>query len=138
MPVPIETRYEQVFVQLRYASALSFTIFAGWGAVYALLAAAFAWMHSSATLNSYTWAVPLLGFGATVLFWLGDVRNRPGISAAKSVGAAIEADPASEVPEGQRYFARLNQGVRHGVTINVFAFVMLVVFAIAGLSLVAR
>ena len=136
MPVPIEVRYKQAFVQLRFASALSFRIFAGWGAVYAALAALFAWMQSSTMMNSFTWAVPLLGLGATLLFWLGDIRNRPGINAAKSVGAAIEADPASEIPELQRYFSRLNQGVRHGVTINAFAIVMLVLLGIATVSLI--
>ena len=135
MPVPIQDRYKQVFIQLRFSSALSFKIFAGWGAVYAALAAVFAWMHSSAMLSPFTWVVPLLGLGATILFWLGDIRNRPGISAAKSVGAAIEADPASDIPESQRYFSRLNQGLRHGVTINVFAIVMLVLLAIATIHL---
>lgn len=137
MPVPIDVRYKQVFVQLRSSSALSFKIFAGWGAVYAALAALFAWMQSSSTLSAFTWVVPLLGFGATILFWLGDVRNRPGISAAKSVGAAIEADAASEIPEAQRYFSRLNQGVPHGVTINAFALVMLVLFGIATVRLMS-
>lgn len=137
MPVPIDVRYKQVFVQLRFASALSFKIFAGWGAVYAALAALFAWMQSSSTLSAFTWVVPLLGFGATILFWLGDVRNRPGISAAKSVGAAIEADAASEIPEPQRYFSRLNQGVRHGVTINAFAMVMLVLLAVVTVRLIS-
>jgi catechol 2,3-dioxygenase-like lactoylglutathione lyase family enzyme len=137
MPVPIDVRYKQVFVQLRFASALSFKIFAGWGTVYAALTALFAWMQSSTMMSSFTWVVPLLGFGATILFWLGDVRNRPGISAAKSVGAAIEADAASEIPEAQRYFSRLNQGVRHGVTINAFAMVMLVLLGVATVRLIS-
>lgn len=136
MPVPIEVRYKQMFVQLRFASALSFKILAGWGAVYAALAALFAWMQSSTMMSSLTWVVPLLGLGATLLFWLGEHRNRPGISAAKSVGAAIEADSASEIPESQRYFSRLNQGVRHGVTINAFAIVMLVLFGVATVHLI--
>lgn len=135
MPVPIQDRYKQVFVQLRFSSGLSFKIFAGWGAVYAALAVVFAWMQSSPMSSPFTWVVPVLGLGATILFWLGDIRNRPGISAAKSVGAAIETDPASEIPEAQRYFSRLNQGLRHGVTINVFAIVMLVLFAIATIHL---
>ena len=64
------------------------------------------------------------------------MRNRPGINLAKSVGAAIEADPESAIPEAQRYFSRLNQGVRHGVTINAFAIVMLVLLAIATINLI--
>ena len=135
MPVPIQDRYRQVFIQLRSASGLSFKIFAGWGATYAVLAAAFAWMESTPALLPFTWLVPFFGFGATILFWLADVRNRPGINLAKSVGAAIEADPASEIPEAQRYFSRLNQGLRHGVTINVFAIVMLVLLVIATIYL---
>lgn len=137
MPVPIEVRYKQVYAQLRFTSGLSFRIFAGWGATYAALAAAFAWMQSTPGMSEFTWAVPMLGFGATILFWLADVRNRPGINLAKSVGAAIEADPESGIPETQRYFSRLNQGVRHGVTINAFAIVMLVLFGIATFNLMA-
>lgn len=137
MPVPIHDRYKQVYVQLRFTSGLSFKIFAGWGATYAVLAAAFAWMQSTPGMSELTWAVAILGFGATILFWLGDVRNRPGINLAKSVGAAIEADPESGIPETQRYFSRLNQGVRHGVTINAFAIVMLVLFAIATVKLIS-
>ena len=47
----------------------------------------------------FIWLVPFSGIGATMLFWLGDVRNRPGINPAKSAGETIDADPASAIPE---------------------------------------
>jgi hypothetical protein len=130
-PVTIEERYKHMFAQLQFASEIRFKILAGWGAVYLALAAAFAWTQESSPMKPFTWVVPLLGFGATILFWFGDIRNRKAIGAAKTAGAAIEADPASEIPENQRYFSGLNRGVRHGMLIDVFAIVMLVLLVLA-------
>jgi len=131
MPVPIEERYKQMFTQLTVASEFRFKIFAAWGWFYAASAAVFAWMQSNENVKPFSWVVPLLAFIATILFWLADFRNRPAIGASKDAGAAIEADPMSEIPEQQRYFSRLNQGVRYGVIVNIFTIVTLVLLGAA-------
>ena len=135
MPVQVEERYTQMFAQLRFASEMRFKILAGWGAVYVALAASFVWIQSS-TMKPLSWVVPVLALVATILFWLADYRNRPALGAAKEVGAAVEADPASEIPEGQRYFSRVERGVPLGIIVNAFAVCMLVLFVAATIYLV--
>ncbi len=130
MPIPIEKRYEQMLAQLRFASEMKFKILAAWGTAYAALAAVFAWMQSF-NMKPLSWIAPLLGFLVTILFWLADLRNQPALGAAKKAGQAIEEDQASEIPENQRYFHRLEKGVRFGVIVNIFAIGMLVLLGIA-------
>jgi hypothetical protein len=130
VPISIEKRYEQMFAQLRFASEMKFKILAAWGAVYAALAAVFAWMQSS-DMKPMSWLAPALGFLVTILFWLADLQNQPALGAAKKAGQAIEEDQVSEIPENQRYFHRLEKGVRFGVIVNFFAISMLVLLGIA-------
>jgi hypothetical protein len=137
MPIPIQERYKHMFDQLRFASAIRFKIFAAWGSVYAALAAVFAWMQSF-NMKPLSWIAPFLAFVITILFWLGELRNQPAIGAAKRVGEAIEKDSASEIPEDQRYFPQLAQGVRFGIIVNVFAIGMLVLLAIATAYLICN
>ena len=137
MPVTIEERYKQMFAQLRFASEIRFKIFAAWGSVYVALAAMFAWMQSF-NMKPLSWVAPLLGIIATILFWLGDLRNQPVIGAAKRVGAAVEADPTGEIPDQQRYFSKMEEGVRFGVIVNVFAVTMLLLLAAATVYLLCN
>jgi len=130
MPIPVEKRYEQMFVQLRFGSEIRFKIFAAWGAVYAALAALFAWMQSS-NLKPLSWVTPLLGFLVTILFWLAEFRNQPAIDAAKNGGRSIEQDPVNEIPEKERYFHGVEKGVRFGVIVNIFTIVMLLLLGVA-------
>lgn len=134
MPVTIEERYKRMFEQLRFASEIRFKIFAAWGSAYVALAAMFAWIQSS-NVKTLSCLVPLLGTVATIVFWLAERRNRPAIGAAKSVGDAIEADPAAEIPEQQRYFSKLEEGVRFGVIVDVFAGLAVVVLLAASVYL---
>lgn len=123
MPVTIEERYKEMFEQLRFASEIRFKIFAAWSSAYVALAAMFAWMQSS-NVKALSWIVPLLGIIATIILWFADRRNQPAIGAAKQVGAAIEVDPAGEIPDQQRYFSQMEEGVRFGVIVNVFTVAM--------------
>lgn len=126
MPVTIEERYKKMFEQLRFASEIRFKIFAAWGSAYVALAAMFAWMHSS-SVKTLSWIVPLLGIVATVVCWFVDFRNQPAIGAAKSAGAAIEEDPAAEIPIEQRYFSKLEKGISFRVIVGAFAALAVVV-----------
>lgn len=134
MPVTIEERYKTMFEQLRFASEIRFKIFAAWGSAYVALGAMFAWMQSS-NVKTLNWLVPLLGAVATIIFWLAEHRNQPAIGAAKSIGKEVEADPAAEIPEQQRYFSKLEEGVRFGVIVDVFAGLALVVLLVASVYL---
>ena len=133
MAITTEERYKQMFSQLQFASEIRLKILTAWGAVYVALAATFVWFQSSGIWKPFSWVVPLLSVGITLLFWVGDYRNRPAIGAAKDVGIAIEEDPTNNIPEKQRYFSRLNEdiGIRHGVAINIFSVIMIVLLSVA-------
>jgi len=131
MPVTIRDRYREIFQAHRFASEYRLKIATAWGVVYAALAAVFVWAQSN--IKRLSWTVSLLGVAVTVLFWIADCRNRPAIHRSKLVGAAIEADPT--IPENQRFFARLDEGISHSTAINIFAIVMLLLLAAATLYL---
>lgn len=133
MAITTEERYKQMFSQLQFGSEIRLKILAAWGAVYAALAATFVWFQSNQPWKPFSWVVPLLSIGITVLFWIGDYRNRPAIGAAKDVGIAIEEDPTNNIPEKQRYFCRLNEdkGIRHGAAINTFSVIMIILLIVA-------
>jgi len=137
MPVTIEERYKKMFEQLRFASEIRFKIFAAWGSAYVALAAMFAWMQSS-SVKSLSWMAPLLGIVATAVCWFVDFRNQPAIGAAKSAGAAIEEDPAAEIPIGQRYFSELEQGISFRWIVGVFAALAVAVLIYATICLLPK
>jgi 4-hydroxybenzoate polyprenyltransferase len=107
-----------------------------WGAVYAALAAVFVWAQSN--VKQLSWSVTLLGIASTLLFWIADLRNRPAIYRTKHVGADIEGDAASGIPNNQRFFAGLEEGISHSTAINIFAIVMLLLLTVATAYLFCR
>jgi len=135
MPIRTEELYKHMFDEIRFVSELRLKILGSWGVVYAALAAAFAWVHHNA--SALSWVVALLAVFFTIVFWVGDCRNRPAIKASKKIGAAIETDPLSGVPEDRRFFASLErdekEGIPHSRIIDLFGLVM--VLSLVGATL---
>jgi hypothetical protein len=129
MPVPIQEVYKQIFEAHRHASEFRLRILTVWGVVYATLSAVFVWTQSA--MKPLSWTVTLLGVAFTLLLWMGDARNRPAIHRSKEVGAEIERDPTSEIPENQRFFSGLEKGVSHSRAIDVFGAIMLLLLGVA-------
>ncbi len=105
MPIDILERYKLIFAEHHYASDFRVKIVTGWCVMYAGLAAAFVWVHS--TSKSLDWIVTAAGVIITVLMWVADHRNRAALRAAKDTGFAIEQDQDADIPTEQRFFARL-------------------------------
>ena len=135
MPIRTQELYKHMFDEIRFVSELRLKILGSWGVVYAALAAAFAWVHHEAPVLD--WVVTLLAACFTVVFWLADCRNRPAIRASKEIGAAIETDPLSGVPEDRRFFASTEraekEGTSHSLIISLFGLVM--VLSLVGATL---
>jgi hypothetical protein len=135
MAIDITERYKLILAEHHYASDFRVKIFTGWCAIYAALAAVFAWTHS--TSKPLLWLVALFGLLITLLMWLADVRNRAALQASKDAGAAIEAHEDAGIPEPQRFFPRVRAETRfervitHSFVINMFALVMAALFALA-------
>jgi hypothetical protein len=136
MPITISDLHKEIFQAYRFASEYRLTIVTAWGAVYAALAAVFVWAQSN--VKRLSWSVTLLGIASTLLFWIADLRNRPAIYRTKHVGADIEGDAASGIPNNQRFFAGLEEGISHSTAIKIFAIVMLLLFTAATVYLFCR
>jgi len=126
----ITERYKLIFEEHHYASDFRIKIFTGWCAMYAGLAAAFVWVHT--TSKSLTWIITGAAAVITALMWLADVRNRSALRASKDAGAAIELDTSAGIPEDQRFFACLKTDslferlLTHSRAIDTFSIVVLV------------
>lgn len=123
----LQQRYDQIFEEHRFASSFRLKILAAWGTVYAALAAVFVWTFVAAT--TIDWIVPGLGVGMTILFWIGDRRNRPAIRRSKDVGEAIERE--LELADPQQFFSKLDEGMSHSTAIDIFAMVMIIMLSVA-------
>ena len=137
MPISIETRYKLALDQLQFASSIRFKILAAWGAVYVAMGTAFVWVQSVCALIPLSGWISLFTIGLTILLWAFDYRNGAAIGFAKKVGKAIEEDSANEIPEGQRYFSKLNKdkSMRHGIVINIFTIGMIIILGFATIYL---
>lgn len=136
MPISIEELYKHMLEEHRFASEYRLKILASWGVVYAAFAAAFAWVHREALPLS--WVVTLLAGVFTVIFWVGDRRNRPAVKVPKIIGTIIENDTSSGIPEGQRFFSTLDKGISHSTIIDWFAGAMLALLLLATGYLICR
>ncbi len=130
MPIDILERYKLIFAEHHYASDFRVKIVTGWCLMYAGLAAAFVWVHS--TSKSLDWIVTAAGVIITVLMWVADHRNRAALRAAKDTGFAIEQDQDADIPTEQRFFARLEtesrveKYVTHSRAIDALSIVMVI------------
>lgn len=135
MPIDISERYKLIFEEHHYASDFRIKIVTGWCVMYAGLAAAFVWLHT--TSKSVAWVVTAVAAVITALMWLADVRNRAALRASKDAGAAIEQHQDASIPADQRFFARLKteslveRFVTHSRAIDVFAIAMVVLLGAA-------
>ncbi len=126
MTIEATVLYEQAFGSLRHASDIRVKIVGAWLAIYSAFAAAFVWVLINA--KQYLWVIALAAALMTIVMWFADYRNRAAIRQAKSIGEHIEKDPPSGIPESRRFFSKLNEGVRHGLLIDAFGGVSLVLF----------
>ena len=130
MPIDILERYKLIFAEHHYASDFRVKIVIGWCLMYAGLAAAFVWVHS--TSKSLDWIVTAAGVIITVLMWVADHRNRAALRAAKDTGFAIEQDQDADISTEQRFFARLKtesrveKNVTHSRAIDALSIVMVI------------
>ncbi|MBI4548778.1 MAG: hypothetical protein HY707_12410 [Ignavibacteriae bacterium] len=129
MPIPIEDRYKIIFDNYKFASEYRIRLITGWAAIYAGLAAAFAWFYQNS--RAIIWIVPAIAIGITILMWIADRRHRPAIGRSKTVGANIEKDQSAQIPQDQRYFADIESGISHSWAIDVFAALSLILLGIA-------
>jgi hypothetical protein len=106
MPIDATERYKLILAEHHYTSDVRLKIFQGWCLMYAAAAAAFAWVHHES--KPLDWLVTAAAVVMTALMWLADARNRTAMRACREVGLAIERDPASAIPEDQRFFPRLS------------------------------
>ena len=127
MPIDVKDIYDQAFEAHRHASDYRVKIVGGWFAMYTAFAGVFVWVHTNAA--ALIPAVVLATAVMTLVMWLADIRNRPAIGRAKSIGEHIEKDPTLAIPPDRHFFSKLGTGVPHGWLINGFAlasFAMLV------------
>lgn len=125
--VGIDERYKQAFESHRHASDYRLKLLAGWGVVYGAFTVAFFWTQGNA--KAISWIVPALGMVFTVFAWIADNRNRAAIRQSKKVGDALEAE--MKLPDDQRFFYGLKDGITHSTAINVSAIVVLVLLGYA-------
>ena|SRR5579859_1966607 len=124
--IEVKDLYSQAFHAQRHASDYRAKIIGAWGAMYTAFAGVFLWVQSNN--RALLWTVTLAAAVMTVMMWLADIRNRPAIKRAKEIGEHIEKAPESQISEELRFFATLDQGVRHGWIIDIFALVTLGMF----------
>jgi len=133
-PIDPKELYNQAFEAHRHASDFRARIIGGWAAMYTAFAAIFSWLQA----NNHKALTSVVLFAAavmTLMMWLADMRNRPAIRRAKTIGARIEQDKASDIPEDRRFFSKLEIGIPHSAIIDVFAVTSLVVLLVAALIL---
>ena len=123
MPIDPKGLYDQAFEAHRHASDYRVKIIGGWAAIYTAFAGVFVWVQTNQ--ENLTWVVILAAGLMTVMMWLADIRNRPAIGRAKDIGANIEQDADSGIPEDRRFFSKLDKGVSHSRIIDIFALVSL-------------
>jgi len=130
MPISTEELYKYIFEEHRFASELRVKMLASWGVAYAAFAAAFAWVHHEA--QPLSWVVTLLAAAFTYAFWEGDKGHRPATKLPKVIGAIIEEDPKTDIPEKRRFFSSLESGtVSHSKVIDSLAKIMLALLVAA-------
>lgn len=134
MPISIEDRYKIIFENYRFASEYRIHLITGWGVIYAGLAAAFAWFYQNS--REIIWVIPAVAIGITILFWIADKRHRPAIGRSKTVGENIENDRSAAIPENQRYFADIDNGISHSWLIDVVSALALILLGIATFYLI--
>ncbi len=131
MPIVIKDVYEQAFQAQRHASDFRAKIIGGWAAMYTAFAGAFVWVQVNE--KALVWFVLCAAVAMTLMMWGADHRNRAAIKRAKEIGEALENDPAAGIPEQWRFFNALDQGIPHGVIIDIFAIASLAILAVATL-----
>ena len=134
MSISIEERYKIIFENYRFASEYRVRLITGWGAIYAGLAAAFAWFYQNS--REVIWIIPAIALGITVLFWIADRRHRPAIGRSKTIGANIENDQNADIPVNQRYFTDIENGISHSSGIDAFSILTITLLGIATLFLI--
>ena len=134
MPISIEERYKIIFENYRFASEYRIRLITGWAAIYAGLAAAFAWFYQVS--RPITWVIPAVAIGITILMWVADRRHRPAIGRSKTAGINIEKDPSAGIPEDQKYFTDIEGGFSHSRAIDVFAIIALILLGAATVFLI--
>lgn len=134
MPISITERYKIIFENYRFASEYRIRLLTGWAAIYAALAAAFAWFYQVS--RPVTWIIPIAAAGVTILMWIADRRHRPSIGRSKIVGANIEQDGKAGIPPNQRYFTDIEEGVSHSTMIDILAIVFLIFLITAAFYLI--
>ena len=136
MPITIEERYRLIFENYRFASEYRIKLITGWVAIYTALAAAFGWTYQNA--KTISWLLPLVGILITVFMWIADRRHRPAIGRSKTVGANIEVDQSAGIPENQRYFSDLTNGVSHSLIIDIFSVLIIICLGVATVFLICN
>ena|SRR5437773_2558323 len=124
MAIGLDERYKQAFAAQQYAADFRVKIVTGWATFYAGFAAAFVWVQENH--KRLSWLVTLIAAAITVLMWIADKRNRIAIHRSKDVGASIEKDAAAAIPDEQRFFAHLDEGISHSRAIDFFAVIVLI------------
>jgi hypothetical protein len=133
MAISVEELYKHAFEEHRFASEIRFKILAACRTSYTALAAVFLWCQTSA--KRLSWLVPLVGSGLTVLFWLGDIRNRRALGRSKAIGCTIEEAASSGIPRDLRFFGELDSRFRHGQIIDGFAIAMVILLSLVAACL---
>jgi hypothetical protein len=139
MTINIEERYKLIFEEHRVTSDLRVKLFTGWCGMYAALGAAFAWTIESQKVQS--WIITAIASLVTVIMWLADIRNRPAMRALREVGVSIENDVNSGIPEGQRFFTKLNLDkscLTHSCVIDIFSWIFIIIIGIATIILIYK
>lgn len=131
--IDVKVLYDQAFASLRHASDIRVKIVGAWLAMYSAFSGAFVWILVNA--KQYLWVVAVAGALMTIAMWFAEHRNRAALGRAKVIGEHIENDPASGIPQERRFFAGLDEGVRHGILINWFGGISLVLLVAGAVML---